>query len=171
MFQFQVKISDLNSAKENWSWADKVIKMKSAKVVLEPLHPNLIKQELGRVTNPWLVDQLDVFLHYCCPECDLKSQSKDIFVNHAFLNHPQVLQLSWSCSPPAAEYAPVLTVYFPVLVYGILGKGGLPVKKIPKDHFYFLFFVFSPYGRIRTCSTLYQLCVRSVPGSRPHCYR
>ncbi len=38
----------------------------------------------------------------------------------------------WSLSPPAAEYALaiVLPAYFPVLAYGILGKGGLFAEPI-----------------------------------------
>ena len=38
--------------------------------------------------NPWEVDTLDVYLHYCCPECDHKSKTKLLFVNHAFSCHP-----------------------------------------------------------------------------------
>ena len=38
--------------------------------------------------NPWDVDTLDVYLHYCCPECDHKSKTKLLFVNHAFSCHP-----------------------------------------------------------------------------------
>ena len=30
--------------------------------------------------NPWLVDTLDVYLHYCCPECDHKSKTEALFV-------------------------------------------------------------------------------------------
>ncbi len=41
-------------------------------------------------TNPWAVESLDDFLHYCCPECDVKSQYREFFVSHALLNHPQV---------------------------------------------------------------------------------
>ena len=39
--------------------------------------------------NPWAVGSLDDFLHYCCPECDNKSQTKELFINHALINHPQ----------------------------------------------------------------------------------
>ena len=78
---------------ENWSGAGNGI-LKTAKVVLEPLDykPKPVKKETVETpANPWHVDNIDDFLHYCCPECDLKSQSREIFINHAILNHPQVL--------------------------------------------------------------------------------
>ena len=33
--------------------------------------------------NPWTVEHLEEFLYYCCPECDEKSQSKELFLQHA----------------------------------------------------------------------------------------
>ena len=38
--------------------------------------------------NPWLVNNLDDFLYYCCPECGLKDKSKEIFLQHALETHP-----------------------------------------------------------------------------------
>ena len=46
--------------------------------------------------NPWEVDTLDVYLHYCCPECDHKSKTKLLFVNHAFSCHPDAKGSSMS---------------------------------------------------------------------------
>ena len=43
--------------------------------------------------NPWAVESLEDFLHYCCPECDVKSQSRDFFLDHALLNHPLVRKI------------------------------------------------------------------------------
>lgn len=40
--------------------------------------------------NPWEVKQLDEFLFYCCPECENKSLSKKVFINHALSQHPLV---------------------------------------------------------------------------------
>ncbi len=54
--------------------------------------PVLIKEEKEdpvKVQNPWTVESLEDFLHYCCPECDVKSKSKELFVNHAALQHPE----------------------------------------------------------------------------------
>ncbi len=51
-----------------------------------------IKEEPDNVNdndNPWSVKSLEDFLQYCCPECDNKSQSKELFVHHAVLEHPQ----------------------------------------------------------------------------------
>ena len=48
-----------------------------------------IEMEMPTIkVNPWDVDTLDVYLHYCCPECDHKSKTKLLFVNHAFSCHP-----------------------------------------------------------------------------------
>jgi hypothetical protein len=41
--------------------------------------------------NPWSVTNLDEFLYYCCPECDNRTQSKELFINHAYLNHSRVM--------------------------------------------------------------------------------
>ena len=38
--------------------------------------------------NPWSARNLDEFLYYCCPECDTKDQSKEVFIKHALDNHP-----------------------------------------------------------------------------------
>ena len=40
--------------------------------------------------NPWMVDKLEEFLYFCCPECDEKSQMKDSFLQHALFTHPNV---------------------------------------------------------------------------------
>ena len=40
--------------------------------------------------NPWMVEQLEEFLYFCCPECDEKCQAKDSFLHHAILTHPNV---------------------------------------------------------------------------------
>ena len=40
--------------------------------------------------NPWNVIQLEEFLFFCCPECDDRSPTKAIFINHALVEHPRV---------------------------------------------------------------------------------
>ena len=40
--------------------------------------------------NPWMVEELEEFLYYCCPECDEKWRSKGPFLQHALCNHPNV---------------------------------------------------------------------------------
>ena len=40
------------------------------------------------VKNPWFVDDLEEFLYFCCPECDERNQSKEIFIQHALDQHP-----------------------------------------------------------------------------------
>ena len=39
--------------------------------------------------NPWSVADLDAFQYYCCPECDEREPSKEIFLHHALNNHPK----------------------------------------------------------------------------------
>ena len=39
--------------------------------------------------NPWNVTDLDIYLKYCCPECDSQHDTKDFFVQHALLEHPK----------------------------------------------------------------------------------
>ena len=56
---------------------------------------NNMKEDLEDMKhNPWLVTNLDEFLYYNCPECDNKTQSKAVFINHAYLNHPRVSEIS-----------------------------------------------------------------------------
>ena len=38
--------------------------------------------------NPWTVENLEEFLYFCCPECDERNQSKELFVQHALDQHP-----------------------------------------------------------------------------------
>ena len=40
--------------------------------------------------NPWMVEKLEEFLYYCCPECDEKCRAKGPFLQHALCNHPNV---------------------------------------------------------------------------------
>ena len=37
--------------------------------------------------NPWDVPNLDEYLFYCCPECELKTKEYEIFYNHAVIIH------------------------------------------------------------------------------------
>ena len=37
--------------------------------------------------NPWAVNNLKEFLYYCCPECEEKVKSLDIFLQHALNQH------------------------------------------------------------------------------------
>ena len=38
--------------------------------------------------NPWNVENIDQFLFYCCPECDMKQDNKEQFIIHAVDSHP-----------------------------------------------------------------------------------
>ena len=40
--------------------------------------------------NPWIVEELEEFLYYCCPQCDFKEQfdQREQFVEHALRCHP-----------------------------------------------------------------------------------
>ena len=39
--------------------------------------------------NPWSVADIEQFLYFCCPECDVKDQSIELFMQHAFDQHPK----------------------------------------------------------------------------------
>ena len=43
--------------------------------------------------NPWIVESLEEFLYFCCPECNDKSSSKETFINHAWTNHPKAQEI------------------------------------------------------------------------------
>ena len=38
--------------------------------------------------NVWKVGHLEEFLYFCCPNCDAKEKSKELFVKHALDRHP-----------------------------------------------------------------------------------
>ena len=37
--------------------------------------------------NPWVVENIEAFSFYCCPECDFKSKDEDYFKRHAMESH------------------------------------------------------------------------------------
>ena len=41
-----------------------------------------------QIQNPWKVENLDEYLYYVCPECDHKSKTKYLFIDHACEQHP-----------------------------------------------------------------------------------
>ena len=45
-----------------------------------------------QVSNPWNVENLDEFLYFCCPECDLRNSSKVQFLQHALEKHPKAIE-------------------------------------------------------------------------------
>ena len=46
-------------------------------------HIGPIKVEALPDINPWMVDNVSVFLNYCCPECDFKEKNLQFFSDHA----------------------------------------------------------------------------------------
>ena len=42
----------------------------------------VLKQE-----NPWDVSNIQEFLYYNCPECDIKERDSEVFIQHALDNH------------------------------------------------------------------------------------
>ena len=43
--------------------------------------------------NPWVVENIEVFSFYCCPECDFKSKDREYFKKHVKEKTIQVLSL------------------------------------------------------------------------------
>ena len=52
-----------------------------------------LHEEMDLLTNPWKVTNLDEFLFYCCPECDLKVKGRDEFSQHAMEKHEQAKEV------------------------------------------------------------------------------
>ena len=52
-----------------------------------------VKLEASDAINPWMVDNVSVFLNYCCPECDFKAKNLKLFSIHAMKNHEEALVL------------------------------------------------------------------------------
>ena len=38
--------------------------------------------------SPWCVKNIEEFLYFVCPECEMKDQCKELFVKHALDQHP-----------------------------------------------------------------------------------
>jgi len=59
------------------------------------------KEELGAnsisssfpTNNPWLVENFDEFLFYCCPECNYKCRLHNEFNSHALVSHPMAREV------------------------------------------------------------------------------
>ena len=71
---------------------DKSYKTESAyKAHFKRYHPGKKRgvKPKEEVFNPWNVSNVDDFLHYCCPECDVRHDSKTLFINHAIDEHPK----------------------------------------------------------------------------------
>ena len=39
--------------------------------------------------NPWTVSDFEVFLFYCCPQCEHRTKTTSRLLEHAFLSHPE----------------------------------------------------------------------------------
>ena len=65
----------------------------------ETILPNIypIKVETLPDINPWMVDNVSVFLNYCCPECDFKEKNLQLFSDHA-LGQKLLLDLTNQCT-------------------------------------------------------------------------
>lgn len=55
---------------------------------LEAEETDVKKEEYNTSVNPWLVENFDEFLFYCCPECNYKSRLHSEFNSHALMAHP-----------------------------------------------------------------------------------
>jgi hypothetical protein len=55
---------------------------------MSPREEKVAEYKCEPENNPWVVNQLEDFLFYCCPECSDRSQTKETFINHALFQHP-----------------------------------------------------------------------------------
>ena len=55
---------------------------------MERLSADLTKlEEIMARLNPWLVESIEAFSFYCCPECQFRSNEAIFFQAHALQNH------------------------------------------------------------------------------------
>ena len=48
----------------------------------------------GKQENPWDVSNIEEFLYYCCPECNIKCKNGQLFIEHATQSHEQAKTVS-----------------------------------------------------------------------------
>ena len=61
---------------------------------------------LNEDDNPWCVPTLEEFLHFCCPECDVKDKSKEAFLEHVSKKHPKATKFLTSWTSVKSELNP-----------------------------------------------------------------
>ena len=59
---------------------------------------------MSMTSNPWFVPELDEFLYFCCPECDVREKIKEKFVIHALDHHPKANECLQSFSMIKPEF-------------------------------------------------------------------
>ena len=45
--------------------------------------------ELEDYNNPWAINAIEELLFFCCPECEVRDQSEELFIQHALESHPK----------------------------------------------------------------------------------
>ena len=55
------------------------------------------------IENPWLVDSIQAFSFFNCPECQVKTKDKNFFQGHALQNHPLSFEFFCSSSKKTKE--------------------------------------------------------------------
>ena len=55
------------------------------------------------VENPWLVDSIQAFAFFNCPECQFKTKDENFFQDHALQNHPLSFEFFCTSSEKAKE--------------------------------------------------------------------
>ena len=55
------------------------------------------------VENPWLVDSIQVFAFFNCPECQFKTKDENFFQGHALQNHPLSFEFFCTSSEKTKE--------------------------------------------------------------------
>ena len=64
----------------------KVIRISKAEGIDKKNLPTTNFAKMGG-KNPWLVENIEEFSFYCCPECDFRSRDRDHFKRHAMESH------------------------------------------------------------------------------------
>ena len=78
--------------------------------------------------SPWSVTNLEEFLYFCCPECEVRDQSKEDFVKHASEEHPPTAE---SAALEAAEQMLRLSSLSPLPGTSALASALMESTEIP----------------------------------------
>ena len=55
------------------------------------------------IENPWLVDSIQAFAFFNCPECQVKTKDENFFQDHALNNHPLSFEFFGTSSEKTKE--------------------------------------------------------------------
>ena len=67
----------------------------------------LFQMEENTIGNPWMVENINVFSYFCCPECEFQGKTEKLFEEHALENHPMAKDFFIKIEESATDATPV----------------------------------------------------------------